>query len=779
MRPPVFFYLIVFGCSFIWVPKLPAQKDCFPPGILPATDCNSVPLYCLDGVWCETIINPPNTVHHEWCGPNTRIDNPQYYQFIAAESIVTFEIYVAQCDEGVGLQAGILEAICPWGNQDVIACEETIPLESSVLLSAAVVVGKTYWLMLDGASGALCTYNFSSQGIQNPPVDGALDPAQTSASPNIVCPGTSNVFFQTGPALDFASCYKWSFGWTSDTINSGNPGFFYDIAEDAPAGIWDVCVMAVFSTCDSSKTVCTQIEILDDSDKIKMPESFCPEDFPFSWYGIVVSGPGEYHTTYVNAQGCEYDSIWIVDQLNESEVGIIDTVVCSNSFTYEGQPYVESGTYFIEYPNQSILGCDSVAELHLIIGHVEFYIETKISDTNSVLVPQITEDIQDDNLFSYEWYNCDFGELLSTNREYKIDSPGCYCLIINSGFCQDTICSLFETTVQDSGCIEMPDLVCIGDSILLRYTGGDTSAILHWLVELPDGDTIFFSDTDTISITNDSSDCYHVSLTIVNDSSSITCRDSFCNDANPLEGYICCDDLLCDTCSYLIFNMNGLPPWTIIYSAGAVIDTLENVLENPYEHRVCLPDGVNIVNFTFIEFANEHEICSGQILGFNTVQHRRYVGPVPEIAVTDSVLCAPPGYLSYNWHDCANNDILSQDECYRPSATGCYCSDIHISPTCILTSCADFISDTDIINFDPGITVFPNPSSGRLYVHLNDQFTFPAKWVLFDQIGIQLRHGMFASDQAELFLADISKGLYLLEIQNKKGNSVTARIIIE
>jgi hypothetical protein len=224
--------------------------------------------------------------------------------------------------------------------------------------------------------------------------------------------------------------------------------------------------------------------------------------------------------------------------------------------------------------------------------------------------------------------------------------------------------------------------------------------------------------------------------------------------------------------------MNGLPPWTIIYAAGSNPDTLENVMENPYEHRVCLPDGVNTVNYTFLEFSSAHDQCPGRILGFRTVQHRRLMEPDPMVSTEDS-LCVAPIYLSYNWHECDSSVILSTEECYFPIESGCYCVDILLDFGCSYTLCTDFVVGLYDQERETGISIYPNPSEGKLSIMLNDEFTLPAAWTLFDLQGIQLRHGMFATAQSELFFNDISNGLYFLEIKNKNGDSGTVRVVIE
>ena len=76
--------------------------------------CQEAPLVCLNALCDATEQNTPDGSYTGWCGNNTAIHNPQYFQFIPTFPDVFFEIMVGQCSGGQNaLQAAIINA-CPW-----------------------------------------------------------------------------------------------------------------------------------------------------------------------------------------------------------------------------------------------------------------------------------------------------------------------------------------------------------------------------------------------------------------------------------------------------------------------------------------------------------------------------------------------------------------------------------------------------------------------------------------------------------------------------------------
>ncbi|HEY3386703.1 MAG TPA: hypothetical protein VGK46_09345, partial [Saprospiraceae bacterium] len=140
----------IFLCAiwFVSSPFLAAQ--CNPPDQEPSTDCSGAPLVCLTNACYETLSNPVSCCNG-WCGQNTAIHNPEYFQFVPTCPDVEIHIHVDDCTSGNGLQSALLGE-CPWDNGDVLACDPgSAPGQTMVLAASGLVVGQIYWLVIDGS----------------------------------------------------------------------------------------------------------------------------------------------------------------------------------------------------------------------------------------------------------------------------------------------------------------------------------------------------------------------------------------------------------------------------------------------------------------------------------------------------------------------------------------------------------------------------------------------------------------------------------------------------
>ncbi len=394
--------------SFLLFSFFKAQSQCNPPSQLPTGDCATAPFTCLVDACYETLSNFGGPPYNGWCGNNTAIHNPQYFAFIPTQPNVQINIHVDGCDNGQGLQSAILGA-CPWTNSDVIVCNPGTNQGGTMILQAnGLVVGQTYWLVIDGSGGALCQYTIDFvSGIETPGFDDELDPAQTMAVPGVVCQGYDDFTMVTGPQISLAHGYLWVLGWSGDTVTSTLPIHTIDIPNDAPAGTWDICVRA-FSGCDQSEEVCFQVEIVEIDDVDKDPETFCQEQFPFSWHGVNIPGEGTYNATFDNDDGCPYDSIWNVEEYPIVPVGMVDTLHCFNEnfdpFIYEGEEYDATGMYDLDYPGMGLNGCDSTAMLNLTVAGLDAFIDFVCQDGEYVFSVLVQEVIPTNATLQYQWY---------------------------------------------------------------------------------------------------------------------------------------------------------------------------------------------------------------------------------------------------------------------------------------------------------------------------------------------------------------------------------------
>lgn len=422
--------LILF-CLFISLIKLTSQCD--PPSQLPTNDCSTAPFTCIQDA-CYSTDNNPVFGYNGFCGSSTAIHNPQYFEVIPTQPHVVIMIHVDNCTSGAGLQAAFLNA-CPWDIGDVLDCDDgtngcvgcTMTLDVDNLIP-----GQSYWFLIDGNAGAFCQYTITfAEGIIEPQIDEEL--MQGAAFPDVVCQGFDDLLLEVGPEIPNAHGYLWSFEWDNSHLTSTLTQMVMDLPNNAPPGIWDICVLA-FSGCDTSEVpYCFEIEITEVDDVEKEPETFCPEEFPFNWHSVSIGGPGDYRQTFDTPEGCPYDSLWTVEMYPDPPVGEIDTLFCMNTnldpFIYEGEAYDDAGLYEIEYDNMGLNGCDSTAELNLTLAGLDAFVELSCVDGEFILSVLIQELIPSNANVEFEWTD-DSGAIVFDDNHYATLVGGTYSVCV-------------------------------------------------------------------------------------------------------------------------------------------------------------------------------------------------------------------------------------------------------------------------------------------------------------------------------------------------------------
>ncbi|HUR31344.1 MAG TPA: hypothetical protein VMZ69_07915 [Saprospiraceae bacterium] len=233
---------VLIGFLF-WEVKVSAQ--CNPPEQLPTNYCETAPLNCLLNACYQTIQDNFPDCCSGWCNGGFLIHNPQFFEMIAASTTIEIHIDVLSCDDGTSLQGAIIGA-CPWSQTinypDILACDgQTNVGYTMVLMIDSAVIGNSYWLMIDGFSSALCNYLISYvSGILIPPLEGVLDPDESMAIPDVVCPGYGEIAVVAGPPIGLAHGYMWITEWNNDTIFSTLPEITINIPENMPPGVWEI-----------------------------------------------------------------------------------------------------------------------------------------------------------------------------------------------------------------------------------------------------------------------------------------------------------------------------------------------------------------------------------------------------------------------------------------------------------------------------------------------------------------------------------------------------------
>lgn len=777
--------------SLFYFSDLIAQCD--PPTQLPSVQCIDAPVTCMQDA-CYTTTNITANGWNGFCGNNTAIHNPQYFEIIPTDSCIEILIHVDNCSSGAPLLQAALVTSCEWQPcpganvpcPDILDCDPGTPVGGTIMIEACgLTPGVSLWLIIDGNNGSICQYTIEfAEGIFEPQIDEEI--TSGSATPSSVCQGYEELLLSVSPLITGAHGYLWSLEWEDLMFTSTLHETLIDIAPDAPPGNWNVCAWA-FSGCDTTEVpFCFQVEIFSINDVEKESETFCPEVFPFLWHTITITGPGTYTESFIDTDGCSYDSIWVVEAYPEVPVGEINITHCFNEnfdpFGYEGQVYYDPGSYELVYPGMGLNGCDSFAVLNLTLEGVAIFIENSCVEGQSYLSPHILEIIPVNDSISYQWYDCGFTELLSTEETLQLDSSGCYCLIASSEACSDTICSTYYGNPCESSCLIVPAQSCIGDSVLLTINGGDIlDATFHWLVDVRGEEDVYFSGNDSLWVMYDTAGCYRVSVTIVDDTSSITCIDSICISPPPTEVSLCCDSIICQECVPLTFILTGNAPWTIILSDGNSLDTITGIVTTPFNHVVCVYE--SITNFTIVEAYGSGDQCSA-LISNDSVEIQYYnPWPCPDCPFfyqEDTLLCASTDLSDYKWTECNDTIVLATTQCFMPPASGCYCLTAFATDQCELTSCMDITVATIGPNSKSEYSVLPNPTNGSVHIDLSSEIDLPVHWKLYDQLGTEYQNGIIHESISRLdFGNQLPSGVYFIKIGTGQHELGITKLIIE
>ena len=751
------------------------HAQCNPSDQIPAMDCEWAPFVCLQNA-CYTS-NPYITQSccFNWCGNSTVIDNPQYFQFVPTSTNVEMHIHVDGCYSGVGLQCAILDA-CPWDNSNVIDCNPGTPAGGTMVLSASgLVIGQLYWLLIDGTNGAVCNYTIDFvSGIESPGF-GGMSLTNGIASPASVCAGFLGVELSASPEVIGAHGYYWVLGWSGDTITSTLPDIQIDIPQNVPSGHYNVCVRA-FSGCDTSDMdFCFPIEINKILPVDKAPDTFCMDAFPFMWGSLIIPGPGEYHQHYSSPDGCKFDSNWVVSSFPQNPMGILDTTICESLFWYEGQQYLSSGTYPLNYPGQGANGCDSLAMLHLDFQRIEAFIQVDCLEDSIRLHPNIVQADSGQEMH-YTWRLCKADSIWSEAPEFYPDTPGCYSLTLIHGACEDT----FQIVLTDTSChtdcqLTNQDAYCLGDSVFFESTISSSPATsIHWLIDLPVAPWTYYATQDTFAIPYSLPGQYGAYITWNDEFGTHVCEDTFI--VIPTDTItICCDTVSCDSCVWV--KMEASPgPSAIQWTDGSATFALDDFTSTSIS--LCPPRGIN----THYHFFNPRHTalgCDAIISGEESLNILLPEVPLVSIVKSGDTLCAlTEGLAQYLWNDCNGNNV-GNTSCILPATSGCYCVVITDMNSCTNMTCTDFIIDAAHTISPEPIKIYPNPFTNDLILRAGDQILSNCQWEIRNILGVQEAQGKLNEDGTIQIGKKIPSGLYLLQVLRGNLPVFSTRLIRE
>lgn len=239
------------------------------------------------------------------CGSGYAFHNPAWFGFIAGDNIANFLIHTYNCVSGgnnIGLQWGVYDN-CDMNNMIAGSCPCVDQKEILVNLNG-LVVGKTYYLFIDGCSGTMCCFRvewLSGYCSEEVPDAESISCYGEDIDSYYFCGGKNYKFFTD--TLVNADKYTWQVG--DEIIETENPELDFTFNKSGSTFI------SVFGSnfCSNSDTYSKNLYVLDtiygDLGKINAtPEQLKAGFLPSGWKGPPIIKYGKDSVLVVNSFGC-------------------------------------------------------------------------------------------------------------------------------------------------------------------------------------------------------------------------------------------------------------------------------------------------------------------------------------------------------------------------------------------------------------------------------------------------------------------------------------------
>jgi gliding motility-associated-like protein len=560
---------------------LNAQVD---PPSTGSDGCYTAPLICnieqLDGYEGQTLSTPPSNPcpfsQAPDC-PNSSCENNQWFSFIANVPDMQIEIAPTFCEGGTNSNSlqgvmwevsdcGVLSGFTPVSN-----CFSSPNMQNFTLSASGLIPGNIYYIMLDGFSGALCSYDVNVVSDGPPYVDPSLD--GPISGPLEVCPGAEGLVYCIDVGVGIQD-YNWSWlGGSIGTITDlglNSDGTQYCIEVDVTSAGAGVLQVLGSNECAEAPPVTlgpiTSVPIVNppQNDFICLGESISWECFAF------IGNAGSYTCDYTSWLGCD-SSVTLIVGLYPPTPPTIDIVtICESScpYPFNGVDLCSSGQFNSDY--QDANGCDVTDILFLTV----LFANANILDPNpigcgadslvtldgslSTSVPELG------GILSYLWTG---PGIVSDPTQITVDVnlPGEYTLTVSQtrdGVVCEDVASVtviedndFPNTPNASGDIEICGLGQTGTYSVIPSSTGVPQDGFAWNVV--GGQFTANSSGDTITVTWDSLGIGQVCVGAYNDcdTSLLDCVDVVIGEA-PLLNNVIGNQIVCSSDTSVVYTLD-------------------------------------------------------------------------------------------------------------------------------------------------------------------------------------------------------------------------------
>lgn len=459
---PIHLTLALTFCAAL---RLSAQCNLPDPPGTGAQACLDAPVFCatadLDG-YCSTTGNTgAGTCPTSFCG---NCDNYHWIGFVAGSSSIALTITPSNCGGGTGLEAAIYETDNCSSFTLVSNCESP-GLVAPISLSASnLVLGQTYYLVVDGFQGDACDYAIDlTQGTLGAPplIQGSI------SGPGAVCPGAS-ASYSVPPGAGIAN-YDWSLSPAIGTIvNDGDNAITVNFTAN---GVAQLCVTPS-NSCSSGSPVCQMVNSAPIPPTFQFI-TFCLGD-TWNCGGETYTLPGQQSYTYDSWLGCDSVVNCVATAIFPVVMPPALAVICEGeSYNFAGQTFSETGQHTVVLPTYE--GCDSILTLNLTVLEANAVIappglfgengsnSMMLDGSGSTIMPAATG-----ATLSY-WWTGPFIVSGANTLTPTISAPGIYCLTVTHTYqgveCSNTSCVVVAAVTIPPGQpgLSGPQAACSGE----------------------------------------------------------------------------------------------------------------------------------------------------------------------------------------------------------------------------------------------------------------------------------------------------------------------------
>jgi len=238
------------------------------------------------------------------------------------------------------------------------------------------------------------------------------------------------------------------------------------------------------------------------------------------------------------------------------------------------------------------------------------------------------------------------------------------------------------------------------------------------------------------------------------------------------------DEFGCTATETITVSVTAAPVVTVTEGTAIAVCpgeevTLTAVSGAPYTWNNGVVNGTAFVptqTTTYTVTAGNPEECTTEVDVVVTVHN----AIVPATTVNGFVITATPAGMSYEWYDCASNEIINGAE--EATFTGVLDHSYKVVITNPVTGCEGTSACVAITSnaiaentAELGITLFPNPTTGKVFVATSDL----VQVAVYNAQGALVATFSNVQNGQSIDMTNVEAGIYMIHVATAKGSAVS------